>query len=241
MLSPLSGGQEFSAESTSADGESSQGSSIADGTPAFEEASENESTAIGESCPGVPSQAPAAFELDSDRRQALVEELREARLRACALRTGKDCHDQSLTNNGLTQSDSQCTTENLIAEVRDLRMKAAIRRTSLDARSEDMFTVSVCSMSGRCHNIDKLHANTQVLELCEIVASRFAIPTFAVRLIFGDEVLHMSQPGVTLGACGVSDGSELMLAINWGWAKPDLQTLVQLEKQWQGRSSVTAS
>merc|ERR1712072_1646238 len=98
-----------------------------------------------------------------------------------------------------------------------------------------MFTVTVCSMSGSCHNIDNLNAKTPVLELCEIIASRFAVPNFAVRLIFGDEVLHMSQPGVTLGACGVSGGSELMLAINWGWAKPDLQTLVQLEKQWRGQ------
>lgn len=243
MESAVSGEQEFSAESTSAEGDSSEESSIVYEPPAIEEASEDESTAIGESSEDLISQGSAVFESASDRRQALVAGLREARLRAYTQRTGQDCPNESLEGSGLADREFRCSREHLLSEVRDLRTKAAICRASLTATQapiEEMFTVTICTMNGSCHQIDNLNSRTQVGELCEIVATRLAIPNFAVRLIFGDEVLHMSQPGVTLGIVGVSEGSQLMLAINWGWAKPDLRTLVELEKQWRGESNVSA-
>jgi hypothetical protein len=98
----------------------------------------------------------------------------------------------------------------------------------------EYFSVTVNTMSGTCETIEDLHAEMHALELCELVAARFKLPNFAVRLMFNDQVIHMSCVGMTLRKAGIVKGSQLLLVKNFGWSKPDLSLLDDMQKQWRG-------
>mmetsp|Transcript_67185 Transcript_67185/g.104970 ORF Transcript_67185/g.104970 Transcript_67185/m.104970 type:complete len:525 (+) Transcript_67185:60-1634(+) len=95
------------------------------------------------------------------------------------------------------------------------------------------FSVTVSTVTGVCETLDRLHADTEVFKLCELVAKRFGIPDFAVRLMIGGQVIHMSCIGMTLDMAGIVEGSELLLVKQFGWGKPDLRMLDDMEKLWR--------
>merc|ERR1719401_1740725 len=97
------------------------------------------------------------------------------------------------------------------------------------------YSVIVSSMIGRCETFMGLHEDMQVCRLCALVGKRFEIPDFAVRLMCDEKVIHMSD-AMTLGMAGVVEGSQLLLVKNFGWARPDLRQLTDMEKQWRGRN-----
>jgi hypothetical protein len=95
------------------------------------------------------------------------------------------------------------------------------------------FSVTVSTVTGVCETFERLHADTEVFKLCELVAKRFGIPDFAVRLMIGGQVIHMSCIGMTLDMAGIAEGSDLLLVKQFGWGKPDLRTLDDMEKRWR--------
>lgn len=95
------------------------------------------------------------------------------------------------------------------------------------------FSVTVSTVTGVCETLERLHADTEVFKLCELVAKRFGIPDFAVRLMIGGQVIHMSCIGMTLDMAGIAEGSDLLLVKQFGWGKPDLRTLDDMEKRWR--------
>lgn len=98
------------------------------------------------------------------------------------------------------------------------------------------FSIAVSSMTGvLLVDIPNLQPNTQVSVLCQKVAECCSMPLFAVRLVHQAEVLHMSWTG-SLDDLGLKQGSRLTLLKQFGWAKPDLHTLCELQREWQGRA-----
>jgi len=95
------------------------------------------------------------------------------------------------------------------------------------------FSLTVSTVTGVCETLERLHADTEVFKLCELVAKRFGIPDFAVRLMIGGQVIHMSCIGMTLDMAGIAEGSDLLLVKQFGWGKPDLRTLDDMEKRWR--------
>jgi len=98
------------------------------------------------------------------------------------------------------------------------------------------FSIAVSSMTGTLFDIPNLQPNTHVFELCQKVAELCSMPLFAVRLLHQTEVLHMSWTGVSLDDLGLKQGSQLMLVKQFGWGKPDLHKLCELQRQWQGEA-----
>lgn len=96
------------------------------------------------------------------------------------------------------------------------------------------FSVTVSSMTGVLFDIPNLQPKTQIFELCQKVAELCSMPPFAVRLLHQTEVLHMSWTDVSLDDLGLKQGSQLLLVKQFGWAKPNLQKLSELQRHWQG-------
>jgi len=109
------------------------------------------------------------------------------------------------------------------------------RSRQSDSAATPPFSVAVSSVTGTLLNIPNLQPHTQVSELCQKVALSCSMPLFAVRLLHQSDVLHMSWTGVSLADLGLKQGSQLMLVKQFGWARPDLHKLCELQRQWQGR------
>lgn len=197
----------------------------------------------------------------SSRMQALVAALREARQAACARRSaladGTGCVaedlEQTIVGCDATEQERSIASEaagaskveGLVAELRAARVNAASRcatataaarkqRATLAAIARGPFSVTVNTMTGSCHTIGRLFADMQVCDLCEMIADHFGIPNFAVRLLLDDQVFHMSQVDMSLDMANITEDSQLMLTKCFGYAKPDVTRLGELEKQWRG-------
>lgn len=114
--------------------------------------------------------------------------------------------------------------------------------TSIDALTEDEqatvgpeFSVTIRTMAGSSLELGGLSETMEVCELCQKVGLAFKLPAFAVRLLHGREVLHISCEVATLKLVGVVHGVELVLVKQWGWAKPDLRKLAELQRHWSGQ------
>jgi len=196
-----------------------------------------------------------------NRMHTLVAALREARQSACtrrfALADGTSCVAEDLegTAVGCATTDQERFTasetaggsrvEGLVAELRAARVNAASRcaaasaaarkqRATVAAIGRGPFSVTVNTMTGSCHTIGRLFSDMQVCDLCEIIADHFGIPNFAVRLVLDDQVFHMSHVDMSLDMANIAEDSQLMLTKCFGYAKPDVTRLGELEKQWRG-------
>lgn len=176
---------------------------------------------------------------ESNKTQVLVAALRDARLRACARRSSLSASRGSVPDDwqhprtGDTAVGSKM--EDIVATLRAARINAAMQRASKRA-TYGPFTITMFGLNGDCHEFCNLYAEMQVADLCDKVADRLGIPNFAVRLIHDGQVFHMSHQDTSLGMVGIKDGAQLMLAKQFGWAKPDIRRLAELERQWRGDS-----
>lgn len=166
------------------------------------------------------------------RRDALVGILRAARQQAhgrrIALRSEADCKSEVVIDDG-----ARLSKEELVAALRDTRESAAFQRMSASidtpkaATVAATFAVTIVILNGS-HRVYGVHSHMVVEELVELVASAFKIPIFAVRLLWKEEILHMSQPATPLHVLGIEEGVQLTLVKNFGWAKPDVTKIHEL-------------
>jgi hypothetical protein len=198
------------------------------------------------SCQCVPSSLACTAPVN--KTAELVVALRDARClaqsRRFALR-GEEAYIDPAAN--LEASLNSTSAEALVTSLRAARLAATARRAEIaDQESpappcqsplelEDPFSVLVFDMIGRSHEVGGLKRSMQVCELCEVVGQKLGIIDFAVRLLFDDQVFHMSLQGLTLGKAGISDGCQMTLLKDFGWAKPDVTQLAELEKRWRGK------
>lgn len=132
-------------------------------------------------------------------------------------------------------------TKAAIAEC-DLKVQEAIRtlQPCLDELqcqlagidSSCVFTVNIYSLAGDCKQVSNLHMGDSLLSLYDKIAEKFGIPSFAVRVCFDGQLLDADSATKTLSELGMSEDCDVMLMQVWGWAKPRLDLLEQLEKQW---------
>lgn len=94
------------------------------------------------------------------------------------------------------------------------------------------FSVNVITLAGECKQVNKLHMDDLLLSLYDKIAETFSIPSFAVRICVDGQLLEADSAEKSLGELGMSEDSDVMLMQIWGWAKPQLCLLEQLEKQW---------
>jgi len=90
------------------------------------------------------------------------------------------------------------------------------------------FSAIVSGLDGRNVEVGGLDDEMEVPDFCDRVADAFQIPAFAVRVMIHGSILHMSQPGVSLRAAGIAEGSQLVLVKQWGWSRPDMRMLADL-------------
>lgn len=230
-----------SAESTGVEDSSDEGTAVSESTSA--EDTSDESNVVGATTTAADPLAPSAVSVpDSNMLDALVAGLREARLLACARRACCGNTSDNLRSSELSDTPAPSQTQDLVAATRAARLNAAAQRVALTAahiaamrnRSFVEFVVTICTVAGTCFEIAHLHPGMQICELCEIVAEKIEIPSFAVRLMIEGQVLHMSYHGLSLGMAGIAEGSRLTLVKAFGWAKPDIPKLSELERQWCG-------
>jgi len=180
------------------------------------------------------------------RTEALVASLRYARRRAHARRTALNARTDCAVEEVVADDTASCSNAELLAAVRTAREHVTSQRLALSTGTATKateatgatfaaiteraatFAVTVLTMAGASRELSRLHSDMLVGELVERVADAFEIPNFAVRLLWDEDVLHMSQPHMTLHMAGIQDGSQLTLAKNFGWGKPDVTKLCQL-------------
>jgi hypothetical protein len=175
--------------------------------------------------------------------ESLITSLRDARNRASSRRAVLGCAIA-----GVAEEEDLHNSESPVASLRHARIRANSRRAALACATAALtgidngsrwegssFSITVSTMNGNCHDISGLYSNMPANELCAIVAERLEIPVFAVYLVWGSQALHASMVPTSLGLLDIREGSQLTLAKDFGWAKPDLTLLTGLEKQWQGR------
>lgn len=193
--------------------------------------SDDESIIMDEVTPADPETTTHSRRLEME---ALVADLRNARIRASAsLESALERHEAALfciraslcggrrepaLSHGLQVDDVQ----------RPLEAVATPVPTSPSPAS---FSVTILTLDGASKEAKGVCSNTQVCDLVDFVAEHFEIPSFAVRLLLDEQVLHMSCEGTTLGMVGIAEGSELLLVRNFGWGKPDIRLLAELVKQ----------
>jgi hypothetical protein len=217
--------------------ESSNGSSFAAGVKVTEESSAGDCQDAGQG--------------HLSRTEVLVEDLHDARQQARARRVASNAHI-GCASEGVIDDTTGVSRMDLVAAVRNARENAASRRLAMafaaeamaekmrlrDAEAmaaataseviEDPFAVTILTVTGACLELDRVHSDILVGELVERVANAFKIPNFAVRLMWGEQILHMSQPAATLQMVGIEEGAQLTLVKNFGWAKPDVTMLHEL-------------
>lgn len=176
---------------------------------------------------------PATANPELTKTEALAA-LREARQRAHARRVSM--YPQSGSTN--KQLHAECSDKAQLLETARVarrwiavrKERASLRKATDSAPTSEPFAVKICTVGGDCHSIDGLYSDTLVSELVDRVADVMKIPSFAVRLLWQEQILHMSQPLASLDMFGIEEGSELSLAKNFGWAKPDVTKLHELGK-----------
>lgn len=193
--------------------------------------SDDESIIMNEGTPLDPVTTTHSRRLEME---VLIADLRNARIRATAsLDSALERHEAALASIrtrlcggprgrslslGLQLDDAQRPLEAVASPVPASPSAAA-------------FSVIILTLDGASRVVTGVCSNTQVCELVDCVAAQFEIPSFAVRLMLDEQVLHMSFEGTTLGMVGIADGSELLLVKNFGWGKPDIRLLAELAAQ----------
>jgi len=184
-------------------------------------------------CEDISADNTAVPELS--RTEALVANLGDARRRAQTRRIALSDRTHSALEEMVADDTAACSKAELLAAVRFAREHVTSHRQALSTATarlspatEDTFAVTILTMAGASCELSRLHSDMLVRELVGRVADAFEIPAFAVRLMWDGQVIHMSQPPMTLHMAGIQDGSQLTLAKNFGWAKPDVTKLQQL-------------
>jgi hypothetical protein len=188
------------------------------------------------------------------RTEVLVADLRDARQQAHARWVASNSNI-GCSSEGMIADTRGVSRMDLVAALRNARENASSRRLAIalaaeamaeearlrDAQAtsdamppqviEDPFPVTILTMTGACRELDRMHSDMLVADLIERVADAFEIPNFAVRLMWDEHILHMSQPAVTLQMVGIEEGAQLTLVKNFGWAKPDVRMLHELPRK----------
>lgn len=101
------------------------------------------------------------------------------------------------------------------------------------------FSVNVLTLAGEAKQVNTKSSDT-LIDLSEKIAEKFAIPSFAVRLCHNGELLGAESTSKSLAQLGMTADSQVMLMQIWGWAKPQLDLLSELEKQWERRPPINS-
>lgn len=117
------------------------------------------------------------------------------------------------------------------------RAESSEKEEAEQEKEQVSFSVTINTMIGGCNEIKSLYADTHVESLCEMVAKEFGIPSFAVVLMHNESLLNIST-GMSLEMAGIEDGSQLFLVKQFGWAKPDVRMMADLDswRNWRRES-----
>jgi len=108
----------------------------------------------------------------------------------------------------------------------------------VEMSSSEPISVSVCTIIGETLDIPLLFANMTLRGFYETVALQANLPLFAINLMLGERLLNDLPSTTTLAQAGIDDGCELSLSKTWGWGKPDMQVLQELNRRLSGLRSV---
>lgn len=136
----------------------------------------------------------------------------------CSVSAGGDMDDQQ-DDKDLHDWSQPCTDV-------DLACSAALPPFVADG-----FSVTIRSVGGVEQQLDGLDGFVGIDQLCQRISNEFDLPVFAIRLLIEGQLYHSLSSG-SLGEIGVEEGSEITIVQDWGWAKPNLFELEELQRKW---------
>jgi len=111
-----------------------------------------------------------------------------------------------------------------------------LNTTSSAEAFEEEFSVSVSNMCGDEKRITGLKPSMEFQELVKRVGLMYETPDAAVGLLCDGQKLTAIVPGnAQLRSTCLGQDSQLLLVKQFGWMRPNLRLLAELEKKWTGR------